>query len=102
MRRHALCPTCTCQDTLAAWADQHLIPTPDTQTPMWEITQALLTDHPELGLTQKAVTGRLRSMHGVGGRPYLIKNNRAVAVLTGYALRRDTDLNLSNSADTAA
>jgi len=88
VRRHAFCPTCTCEDTLRDWADQHLVPTPDTQTPMWEITQALQEDRPDLGLTQKAVTGRLRAMIGLGGRHYPIKNNRSVAVLVGYTLRR--------------
>lgn len=88
MRSHAFCPTCACENTLRDWADRHLIPTPDAQVTMWEITQALMEDQPHLGLTQKAVTGRLRTMSGLGGRGYPIKNNRAVAVLTGYTLRR--------------
>lgn len=69
---------------------------------MYEVLQAFHRLHPELGLSQKALTGRLRNLSRVGGYGYPIQTKQNVATLIGYTLRRDTDLNLSNSADTAA
>lgn len=75
-----MCPTCTCEDILAAWATQHLIPTEGTNALMYQVTLDFAAKHGDMLLTQKALTGRLRHLG------YPIKTVNTLAQVVGYRL----------------
>lgn len=80
MRRHSMCPTCTCEDVLATWAAKHLIPTEGTNAFMYQVTLDFAASHRDMLLTQKALTGRLRALG------YPIQTKQTVAQVIGYRL----------------
>lgn len=80
MRRHSVCPTCTCEDILSTWAARHLIPTEGDSALMYQVTLDFAAEHPEMLLTQKALTGRLRALG------YPIKTTHTLARVTDHRL----------------